>query len=489
MTPKVSSSQQWTLHSAFSRAHTVLREEGIKSLWFKILGETVYRRVILAQRLLSEPIPKCTARLPIAVGLLKEVEIDEYLHLRPDTDRRTVQQRLATGHLCFVVRHQNRLVSAAWVAIQRVWIDYLACEIELAPDEVYPYESFTAADIRGQDIALARSAHMLQHLASAGYRRVVVTIMPENTPSLRQAEKAGCHLFGTMGYVKLGGWRRDFCRVKEGTRPPGLPPRQPQTISWDHVAQSFRQKPHYLDAFLGEMKKQTYLSLVERWGGLPERGHVLKTDLFEEAMGADALLEDLLSEQGITVGMDIALTIARRARRQNGRKPLSYVTTDVRHLPFASNSFALIISPSTLDHFPDSKDLGASLRELGRILAPEGRLIITLDNRQNVFDPLLRLANTLKLTPYYLGRSYRIDELCNELEATGFTVEEKTAILHNPRLVAVTLVKLADALRWSPFTRLVRNGLIVAQRLEHTRWCYFTGSFIAAKAVRKYGSQ
>ena len=156
----------------------------------------------------------------------------------------------------------------------------------------------------------------------------------------------------------------------------------------------------------------------------------------------------------------------------------------MRRLPFAGDSFALIVSPSTLDHFADPNDLGLSLRELGRILAAGGRLIITLDNRQNIFDPLLRLANKLKLTPYYLGRSYRIDELCVELEAAGFTVEEKTAILHNPRLVAVAMVKIAGVLNWPPLTRLVRTGLLTAQRLEHSRWCYFTGSFIAVKASR-----
>ena len=87
--------------------------------------------------------------------------------------------------------------------------------------------------------------------------------------------------------------------------------------------------------------------------------------------------------------------------------------------------------------------------------------------------------------PYYLGRSYTVEELCAELEAAGFTVQETTAILHNPRLVAVTAVVLAKKLRWPPLTTLVQHGLLAAQRLEVTRWRYYTGSFIAAKAVRQ----
>jgi hypothetical protein len=108
-----------------------------------------------------------------------------------------------------------------------------------------------------------------------------------------------------------------------------------------------------------------------------------------------------------------------------------------------------------------------------------------LDNRQNLFDPLLRLAIRLGRVPYYIGRSYTIGELRDELEAAGFVVQETTAILHNPRLMALATVTLAKKLRWPPLRALVERALTVAQRLEKTRWRYYTGSFVAAKAVRR----
>lgn len=251
---------------------------------------------------------------------------------------------------------------------------------------------------------------------------------------------------------------------------------------WDATVLGFDPNRHYLDDFLGDLKRRAHLGLIERWGGLPASGRVLKTDLFEEAMGPDAYLPDL-GKEGTAVGMDISPAAASKAHvRFPGCR---VIAADARALPFAGGCFALIISPSTLDHFPEPADLHRSLRELARVLESGGRLIITLDNRQNIFDPLLRLANRLGLVPFYLGRSYTVRELREGLERAGLSVQETTAILHNPRLTAVGAIALAKRLRWGPLMNLVQRTIIAAQRLENTRLRYYTGSFIAARAVRR----
>ena len=253
---------------------------------------------------------------------------------------------------------------------------------------------------------------------------------------------------------------------------------------WDAAFRALSKRGHYLDAFLGDLKRRAYLNLIERWGGIPQAGRVLKTDLFEEAMGPDALLTELCSDDVCTIGIDVSPLGAQQARSNDAQARAHYLIGDSRHLPFADRSFALILSPSSLDHFLDPSDLGRSLLELKRVLQPGGRLIITLDNRQNVFDPLLRLAIRLGLVPYYIGRSYTIRELCQELERAGLEVQDTMAIIHHPRLVAVGLVGLANALGLPPITRVVQRALLAAQRLQGTRWQYRMGCFVAALAVR-----
>ena len=100
-----------------------------------------------------------------------------------------------------------------------------------------------------------------------------------------------------------------------------------------------------------------------------------------------------------------------------------------------------------------------------------------------MFDPLLRLAIRLRRVPFYIGRSYTVRELRNELEAAGFAVEDTSAIVHHPRMMAVAAVAIATRLGWPPLIRGVQRALTTAQRFNTSRWRYYTGCFVAAKAV------
>lgn len=261
------------------------------------------------------------------------------------------------------------------------------------------------------------------------------------------------------------------------TRPHGT-----ETDSWQDLPSRIERHGHYLDEFLGAIKRDAYLTLIGRWADC--RGQrVLKTDLFEEGLGPDAFYGRIAPATALAVGIDLSVAVARRARRRFGGDGVLCVAADVRQLPFRAATFGRVLSPSTLDHFPDEGDLHVSLVELRRVSGPEARMVITLDNRSNVSDPLLRAVARLRLVPYYLGRSYTVEELRSELGRAGYSVLDTSAIVHTPRLVAAGSVAVAKRLGWGLLTRAVQAGLLRMQRWHGTRLGRYTACFVAALAV------
>lgn len=204
---------KWTVKSALLRAAAVLREEGLKSLWFKLLGETVYRRVVLVERILDEPMHPMASKIPVTIKLMERSDVGEYCKFRPDADEPDVQQRLDSGHWCFIARHQGRIVHTCWAASQVFWFNYLSYEIQLASDEALIYDSYTDPSYRGLNIAGARSLKVMRFFHRAGFRRLLGVVIPENQPSVRIVQKSGYRPIGTLGFLKIGPIRKDFGEI------------------------------------------------------------------------------------------------------------------------------------------------------------------------------------------------------------------------------------------------------------------------------------
>jgi GNAT superfamily N-acetyltransferase len=190
----------------------------VRSLWFRVLGRTVYRRLIVLERRLDEPIGGITAGIPAVVSILTDADVDRYAAFRPDTSPAEVRRRLDAGHRCFVVQHDGRIVHAGWAATTKPWVEYLGCEFPLAPGDVYQFNSYTAAAFRGLDLAGARVSWMAQYFRDAGARRLLAAVWPENARGFRPLEKVGYRAVGIIGTVRLAGWRHDFYRRTDTAR-------------------------------------------------------------------------------------------------------------------------------------------------------------------------------------------------------------------------------------------------------------------------------
>ena len=222
--------------------------------------------------------------------------------------------------------------------------------------------------------------------------------------------------------------------------------------------------------------------LAELWLGQgPRPGRVLKTDLFDEAVGS-GLVPCLQTLADDIQAIDVSEAVVDAAGR---RYPdLEIEQADVRDLPFADDSFDAVVSCSTLDHFGSLSELDAALGELARVLVPGGRLLITLDNASN---PLVALRNaipwrwlaTIRLVPCYVGRTCGLAALEARLEAVGLCVERTATLMHVPRVAVLGLGAVSA-------TRPVHLDLLLAgERLGLYPTRRVTAQFIAALAVKR----
>jgi len=240
---------------------------------------------------------------------------------------------------------------------------------------------------------------------------------------------------------------------------------------WDRVA----AEDDALPAGWRHHARRAHLDLVERWIGRPQ-GRWLKTDVFEEGLPDRALLPSLPSAAWF--GVDISAQAVRRARPAVPRA----VVADVRALPFREGSFDGVLSTSTLDHFDDVGDIDRSLDQLADVVAPGGRLVLTLDNAAH---PLVAARNALPrpvarrtgLVPFAVGAT--LDEAGGRdaLHRAGFDVDAAEHLLHAPHVVGTRLARS----RWWADVVLPRFA-----GLSRTRVAHRTGHFVAFLATRPW---
>lgn len=215
--------------------------------------------------------------------------------------------------------------------------------------------------------------------------------------------------------------------------------------------------------------RRAHLDLIRRWVGDVD-GRWLKTDLQEERSSVRSLVSELT---GCWFGIDVSTGVALAAT--SGGTGVRGCTADVRSLPFPTRAFAGVLSTSTLDHFHAVAEIETSLRELERVLAADGLLVLTLDNPEN---PLIWLRNHLPqrsrqatgLVPFHVGPTLSVRQGTRALERAGFEVLASEHLLHAPHIVATR------AARWSWFER---RALPWFDRLAGTRLGRFSGHYVA----------
>lgn len=142
--------------------------------------------------------------------------------------------------------------------------------------------------------------------------------------------------------------------------------------------------------------------------------------VLEIAFGTGDLILDLLADHGQAFGIDLSPAMVRIASRklQNAGRPLNICRGRAQELPFADGAFSSIAitfpAPFILDP--------ASHREIRRVLATQGRLVI-VDRGLLRGDAWSRFLNW---TVYSIGANEEKEsKLISSLESLGFSWQKK----------------------------------------------------------------
>lgn len=119
-------------------------------------------------------------------------------------------------------------------------------------------------------------------------------------------------------------------------------------------------------------------------------------------------------------GVDLAAKMVERARAKLADGPnVRIEQADAHDLPFAADTFDVIVSSSTFHYFTHPRTV---LTEVRRVLRPDGRLVL-LDWCRDYWTCRLMDAMLRHVDPAH-GTCYTLAELTTLLNRAGFTVSD-----------------------------------------------------------------
>jgi GNAT superfamily N-acetyltransferase len=175
------------------------------------------------------------SRPELRVTGLEPADVTALCALEPGMTREEVARRLASGQRCTLGWWGRELAHVRWDSAAPVHLPFLGRVLEPGPDDEIVVSIYTAPAFRGHGIAGAVMVDTARHARDAGVRRWVWLAAWWNRRSLALADQFASRVEGTVGYWKLGRWRRYFASGRVRLEPDG-------TIRFDDGASSARRR-------------------------------------------------------------------------------------------------------------------------------------------------------------------------------------------------------------------------------------------------------
>lgn len=245
---------------------------------------------------------------------------------------------------------------------------------------------------------------------------------------------------------------------------PMTPIWQYQRERWDGAA---RTMPDIFHTPSTQYYRRREIALLQRSFGPLKGKRVLKLDLWNEAVNT-RILHWMKSQGAEAFGLDFSQVVTSRALQNSGETegPLHLVQSDIRNIPFESNSFDFVYTMGTIEHIDEYQD---AVDEVHRVLRVGGKTIIGVPHKWNIFlRPLLvKALDLFGKYPYSPEKSFSYGELRRVVEKCGLRVRHRTGIMAFPGILRMAELFLYK--RKIPLYRLARPLLWPFDRLE-SRW-------------------
>ena len=197
--------------------------------------------------------------------------------------------------------------------------------------------------------------------------------------------------------------------------------------------------------------------------------------LLDLGCGRGGLIEQLEHSRAREMGMDPDWLSLSQHRLSQEQPPLPRTVGLGHEMPFADNSFDLVLASWVLEHLDDP---ASDFLEIGRVLAPEGLFIFITPNKQH---PLIKFNQLLSARS--LSQRILVDRLYGRSSEDTFPVQYKAnssndlnALATASGMVIIDLEIIDDPSYLSLSPRLFNLACHIEKRLPIERRIHLVGS-------------
>jgi len=163
-------------------------------------------------------------------------------------------------------------------------------------------------------------------------------------------------------------------------------------------------------------------------------GSVKGLRVLEVACGRGGFVRELARAGARVAGCDFsmsALAVGQaKISRLDGSVQAVFIQGDAESLPFASDSFDMVVSCETIEHVPNVR---SALREMWRVARPGAKLFLTTPNYANLmglYDLYARVRHPNRRDDQPFDRRQWIPQIRNYVSAAGWKIIYSDGTVH-----------------------------------------------------------